>query len=149
MHEIEVGFFCCCCSFQYLPGVTCLYQLGIFISFSFKGIYFVKAKRFDCMSSSKSCFQLLKSHDKRSLLIEVEFFESVIHNRNSGNLLRKIKISSKIYEIEKGKMSLFFINQATYLEDSRPFVPLSDVEFGTFPAFQETKAVTNSELDAE
>ena len=46
-------------------------------------------------------------------------------------------------------MSLFFISQATYLEDSRPFVPLSDVEFGTFPAFQETKAVTNSELDAE
>ena len=52
-------------------------------------------------------------------------------------------------QIEKGKMSLFFINQATYLEDSRPFVPLSDVEFGTFPACQETKAVTNSELDAE
>ena len=102
------------------------------------------------MSSSKSCFQLLKSHDKRSLLIEVEFFESVIHNRNSGNLLRKIKISSKIYEIEKGKMSFIFINQATYLEDSRPFVSLSDVEkSGTFPAFQETKAVTNSELDAK
>ena len=47
-------------------------------------------------------------------------------------------------------MSLFFINQATYLEVSRPFVPLSDVEkSGTFPAFQETKAITNSELDAE
>ena len=47
-------------------------------------------------------------------------------------------------------MSLFFINQATYLEVSRPFVPLSDVEKSTtFPAFQETKAVTNSELDAE
>ena len=47
-------------------------------------------------------------------------------------------------------MSLFFINQATYLEVSRPFVPLSDVEkSGTFPAFQETKTVTNSELDAE
>ena len=46
-------------------------------------------------------------------------------------------------------MSLFFINQATYLEVSRPFVPLSDVEFETFAAFQETKAITNSELDAE
>ena len=47
-------------------------------------------------------------------------------------------------------MSLFFINQATYLEVSRPFVPLSDVEkSGTFPAFQETKAITISELDAE
>ena len=47
-------------------------------------------------------------------------------------------------------MSSFFINQTTYLEVSRPFVPLSDVEkSGTFPAFQETKAVTNSELDAE
>ena len=47
-------------------------------------------------------------------------------------------------------MSLFFINQATYLEVSRPFVPLSDVEkSGTFPAFQETKAITNSEVDAE
>ena len=47
-------------------------------------------------------------------------------------------------------MSLFFIDQATYLEVSLPFVPLSDVEkSGTFPAFQETKAVTNSELDAE
>ena len=47
-------------------------------------------------------------------------------------------------------MTLFFINQATYLEVSHPFVPLSDVEkSGTFPAFQETKAVTNSELDAE
>ena len=47
-------------------------------------------------------------------------------------------------------MNLFFIDQATYLEVSRPFVPLSDVEkSGTFPAFQETKAVTNSELDAE
>ena len=47
-------------------------------------------------------------------------------------------------------MSLFFINQATYLEVSRPLVPLSDVEkSGTFPAFQETKAVTNSELDTE
>ena len=47
-------------------------------------------------------------------------------------------------------MSLVFINQTTYLEVSRPFVPLSDVEkSGTFPAFQETKAITNSELDAE
>ena len=47
-------------------------------------------------------------------------------------------------------MNLFFINQATYLEVSRLFVPLSDVQrSGTFPAFQETKAVTNSELDAE
>ena len=64
----------------------------------------------------------------------------------------KIKIPSKIYEIEKGKLGwvYFFINQATYLEVSRPFVPLSDVEkSGTFPAFQETKAVTNSELGAE
>ena len=64
----------------------------------------------------------------------------------------KIKIPSKIYEIEKGKLGwvYFFINQATYLKVSRPFVPLSDVEkSGTFPAFQETKAVTNSELDAE
>ena len=40
--------------------------------------------------------------------------------------------------------------EGCYLEVSRPFVPLSDVEkSGTFPAFQETKAVTNSELDAE
>ena len=64
----------------------------------------------------------------------------------------KIKISSKIYEIEKGKLRwvYFFINQASYLKVSRPFVPLSDVEkSGTFPAFQETKAVTNSELDVE
>ena len=64
----------------------------------------------------------------------------------------KIKIPSKIYEIEKGKLGwvYFFINQATYLKVSRPFVPLSDVEkSGTFPAFQETKAVTNSALDAE
>ena len=40
-------------------------------------------------------------------------------------------------------MSLFFINrQTTYLEVSRPFVPLADVEkFGTFPTFQETKAI--------
>ena len=46
-------------------------------------------------------------------------------------------------------MCLFFINQATYLEVSRPFVPLSDVEkSATFPAFQETKAINNSELDA-
>ena len=43
-------------------------------------------------------------------------------------------------------MSLFFINQATYLEVSRPFVPQITE---TLPAFQETKAVTNSELDAE
>ena len=27
------------------------------------GIHFVKTKRFDCMSSSKSFFELLKSHD--------------------------------------------------------------------------------------
>ena len=47
-------------------------------------------------------------------------------------------------------MSLFFINQTTNLEVSRPFVPLADVEkFGTFPAFKETKAQTNSKLDAE
>ena len=47
-------------------------------------------------------------------------------------------------------MNLFFIKQATYLEVSRPFVPLSDVgKSGTLPAFQETKAVTNSQLDAE
>ena len=47
-------------------------------------------------------------------------------------------------------MSLFFINQATHLEVSRPFVPSIRCEkFGTFPAFQETKAITNSELDAE
>ena len=37
-------------------------------------------------------------------------------------------------------MNLFFINQTTYLEVSRPFVEKS----GTFPAFQKTKAITNS-----
>ena len=48
-------------------------------------------------------------------------------------------------------MSLFFINQTTYLEVSLPFVPLTDVEkSGTFPAFQETKTIiVNSKLDAE
>ena len=46
---------------------------------------------------------------------------------------------------------LIFYKLPNYLlEISRPFVPLADVEkFGTFPAFQETKAITNSELDAE
>ena len=48
-------------------------------------------------------------------------------------------------------MSLFFINQATYLEVSRPIscLQLDVKKSGTFPAFQETKAITNSELDAE
>ena len=48
-------------------------------------------------------------------------------------------------------MSLFFINQATYLEVSRPFVPSVRCEkiWDSFPAFQETKAITNSEMDAE
>ena len=75
-----------------------------------------------------------------------------MHNRNSGNLVRKLR-SQVRYKIEKGKlakMSLFFKNSTTYLEVSHPFVPLADVEnSGTFPAFQETKTITNSKLNAE
>ena len=77
--------------YVYLPGVTCLYQLGIFIGFSIHPLRKGETISIDCMSSSKSCFELLKSHDKRSLLSEVEFYDSVIHNRNSGNLVRKLK----------------------------------------------------------
>ena len=82
-----------------------------------EGIHFVKAELFDCMSSLKSCFEFLKSHDKRSLLIEVEFY---MHNRNSGNLVRKLR-SQVRYKIEKGKlakMSLFL--KTNYLPRSQP-----------------------------
>ena len=42
-------------------------------------------------SYQPGCFKLLKSHDKRSLPIEVEFYESLIHTSNLGNLVRKLK----------------------------------------------------------
>ena len=58
-----------------------------------------------------------------------------------------------MYVIEKGKLTLtYFINQTTYFEASRHFVPPADAEkFGTLPAFQETKAfiITNLKLGAE
>ena len=48
-------------------------------------------------------------------------------------------------------MSLFIYKPATYLEAALSCLSYHwDVEkSGTFPAFQETKAITNSELDVE
>ena len=45
--------------------------------------------------------------------------------------------------------SLYY--KPNYLPRSQlPFLPLANVEkFGTFPSFKETKAITNSKLDAE
>ena len=103
MHEIDVGFFFFV-NFNIYPAIhVCINWEHLYKAFFIKGIHFVKAKRFDCMSSSKSCFELLKSHDKRSLLIEVEFYESV-PQLQFRKLTAKIKISSKMYEIEKGKL---------------------------------------------
>ena len=67
------------------------------------------------MSSSKSCFELLKSHDIQTIPTNRGRVLRVFYTHSQfRKLSAKIKISSKIYEIEKGKMSLFFICSLFY-----------------------------------